>query len=139
SVSISYILNEPASTVTVNILAGTTVVRSLAFSNDTNTLRGSNTIIWDGKDSQSRNVPEGSYSVSITASSTGYTNWTQITSDLDDAATFVRGGLGIAVDQNPNSLYYGRVFVANAFGLDPANTPGDVLGILKFNADASGA
>jgi len=136
-VDISYSLNEPASSVIINILSGTSIVRSLTV---TNSARGSNTNQWNGQNSSGQNVSPGSYSVSITASSAGYTNWTQITSDLGDTNTFVIGGQGIAVDQNPGSPFYGRVFVANAFqGPDPGNNPGDAVGILKFNADTSGA
>src|SRR6266853_1307215 len=129
SVAISYILNEPAATVTVNLLSGTAIVRSLVSSSATNTARGLNTIFWDGKSSSGQNVAVGSYSVSITATSIGHTNWAQITSDLDDTNSYVIGGQGIAVDQNPSSAFYGRVFVANAWP-DPGN-PNDAVGILK--------
>jgi hypothetical protein len=140
AVSISYILNEPASSITVNILSGTTVVRSLTSTNTDNTSRGFNNISWNGLDNSGQKVPLGNYGVTITAASTGYTNWTQITSDLADTNTCVLGGQGIAVDRNPGSQFYGRVFVANAWqGSDPGNVPGDAVGILKFNTDTSGA
>lgn len=141
-VTISYILNEPASLgVSLNILTGTNVVRSFAFAPDSaGALLGTNLVIWDGKDASSNNVTAGTYAVSITAKSMGYTNWTQISVDDTNAprSTYVFNGRGIAVDRNSNSIYYGRIFVANSqagfFGL-----PGDTVGILKFNADATGA
>ena len=137
AVDISYILNEPASSVTVSILSGTAVVRTLSNSP---TNRGLNQISWDGRNSSGQNLAQGPYSISIMASSAGYANWTQLSSDLDDTNTSVIGGQGIAVDQNPGSSFYGRVFVANAWqGPDPGNNPGDALGVLKFNADTSGA
>jgi hypothetical protein len=144
SVSISYILNEPASGgVTVKILSGATAVRTLAFaSGASGTARGTNTVTWDGKDAGNQNLPPGSYSVSITAASTGYPVWTQTTTDYvppataGDPGTYLYGGHGIAVDRNANSPYYGRVFAANGpaggYGL-----PGDQTGIIKCNADGS--
>src|SRR6267154_3563736 len=142
SISITYHLNEPASMgVTVKILSGATVVRSFNFSGGSpGTDRGLNTLVWDGMDAQSNNVSAGSYSVSITAGTSGYTSWTQITSDSVDANTYIWEGNGIAVDRNPANPFYGRVFVANSdFGPNPAANPGDELGILRFNADTAGA
>ena len=138
-VTISYILNEAASAgVDINITSGASVVRKIRLAaGDQGTDRGPNSITWDGQDNNSNNAAGGTYQVSITAGSAGYTNWTQITSE-DDPGAYVYLGSGIAVDRNPTSLYYGRVFVANAAaGPTPATTPGDVLGILKLNADAS--
>lgn len=143
SVTISYILNEPASLgVTVNILTGTNTVRSLVFAHNTpGALLGTNTVVWDGKDANSNNVPAAAYLVSITAKASGYTNWTQLTSDTVDGprSTWVNYGRGIAVDRNPNSIYYGRIFVANAQASFPDTVPGNNVGILKLNADASPA
>lgn len=138
-VQIGYILNEPATRgVTIQILSGASVVRTLAITNGPGTLAGANTVSWDGKDSLSNNVPLGAYSVSITASASGYTNWTQVTTD--GPTTYIWDGRGIAVDQNPRSLYYGRIFIANALeGQHPGTVPGDVLGVLKLNADGSPA
>jgi hypothetical protein len=132
SIEISYILNEPASLgATLQILVGTNPVRTITVAAN----RGINTVTW------TNDLPPGNYWIGITAASSGYTNWNQITSDSDTTYnTYVWNGQGIAVDRNPYSGYYGRVFVANsAAGPSPANTPGDNLGILKFNADASGA
>jgi len=140
SVNISYILNEPASLgVTVNILAGTSTVRTLTFAaSDPQAQRGLQTVTWDGRDANSNNVPPGAYSVSITAASSGYQNWTQTTVDSD--ATYIWTGRGIAVDQNTNSRFYGRIFVANALtGPSPDLRAGDTIGILKMNADGSPA
>jgi hypothetical protein len=137
AITITYVLNEPASLgTTVQILSGTNVVLSLPFpAEGQGTLRGFNSVTWDGL-----GVPSGIYSISVTAASSGYTNWTQITSDTTDVNTYAIDGRGIAVDRNPASLYYGRIFVANSsLGPSPSTTPGDTLGILKFNADTSDA
>src|SRR5437899_4047178 len=107
SITITYRLNEPASMgITVKILSGATVIRTFTFAgNSPGTDRGLNTIVWDGTDAQSNAVPLGSYSVSITAVTSGYTNWTQITSDSADGNTYVWEGNGIAVDRNPSSPF----------------------------------
>jgi hypothetical protein len=142
TITISYLLNEPASLgTTVQIRSGNNVVTNIFCPPESlGTLRGYNEVQWNGLNGSGQNVPGGVYSVSVTPASSGYTNWTQITSDLADLNTYVFDGRGIAVDRNPTSLYYGRIFVANAtLGPPPATTPGDTLGILKFNADTSDA
>lgn len=133
-VQISYVLNEPASLgLTINILSGSNVVATIPVAaSESGAQRGLNTVNWD-----TTGAGSGTYTISITARSSGYAYWTHLTSDTDPS-TYVWDGRGIAVDQNPGSLYYGRVFIANAdTGSNPANTPGDVNGILKFNADDS--
>jgi hypothetical protein len=140
SSQISYILNEPASSgVTVRVLSGNSVVRTISVAaGAAGALAGTNSVVWDGKDNTAAPVPIGTYIVSITASAQGYPRWTQITDDNADG-TAVWEGRGIAVDQNTNSPYYGRVLVANAQERDPGgnNWLGYQVGILKCNADAS--
>jgi hypothetical protein len=140
NVSISYILNEAASAgVTIKILSGATVVRTIAIVSGAGTLRGFNTVTWDGKNNSGVNVPGGPYSISITATSTGYTRWTKITDD-NNLGNYVWEARGIAVNRNTNSPYYGRVFVGNSFDNSASGTstkPGDYLGIQKLNADGS--
>src|SRR5437879_4691670 len=111
-VTITYLLNEPASGgVTVAIKSGAVTVRTVSLTNGAvGTLRGTNSVIWDGKDGSGQLVSNATYSISITAASTGYTNWTQIS---DDNTNYVWQGRGIAVNQSPYSQYYGRVFVEN--------------------------
>src|SRR5262249_11242680 len=47
---------------------------------------------------------------------------------------------GIAVNRNTNSIYYGRVFVANGqAGGSPGLIPGDTVGMQKLNADGTAA
>ncbi len=142
TLTISYLLNEPASLgVTVNILASNTVVRRLAFAAGANgTARGSNAVAWDGRDANGNGLAAGVYGISITTAASGYTNWTQISSD-DDAGAYAFDPQGIAVDRNPTSPYYGRVLIANASTSPATNPPigGDLTGVLKFNADSSAA
>jgi hypothetical protein len=140
SVNISYILNEPASSgVLIKILDGTNSVRTISLTpGSPGTLRGTNTVMWDGNGAGSSTVPAGVYSVAITAASQGFSGWTQTSND-DADGNAVWQGRGIAVDQNTNSPFYGRIFVANAqanpFGLP--NWLGYQVGILKCNADGS--
>ncbi len=140
SIDISYILNEPATAgVTVNIAAGSKVMRSLVLpANAPGTSQGSNTITWDGLDNGSNAAPAGTYSVSVTAATTGYQDWTQITDD-QNPLNYVFESHGIAVNQNPASPYYGRIYVVNAVqGIDP-NRIGDPVGMYLLNADATQA
>ena len=137
SVKISYILNEPASTgVTVKILSNAVPVRSIRIAGGSaGAFRGTNTVVWDGKNDTNANVATGNYSVSITASSPGYGGWT-ITSDDNNDGNYVWDSRGIAVNRNTNSPYYGRVFVGNS-SPGPGSLYGDLVGIQKLNADGS--
>jgi hypothetical protein len=140
NVAISYILNEPATRgVTVNILSGSSVVRSIPVaSGAAGARKGTNLVTWDGFGNGGATLGGGTYTVNITASATGFTNWTQTSTDTNDGY-HVFSPRGIAVNTNPNSVYYGRVFVGNATENDPAASPGDLAGILKANADGSPA
>ena len=141
SVNISYILNEPASSgVIIKVLSGATTVRTISLTaGAAGTLRGLNTVVWDGKDNTGNSVPAGNYSVSITAASSGYPGWTVTTDDNNDG-NYSYEARGIAVDRNTNSPYYGRVFVGNSVDNSTNGTSpylGDYVGIQKLNADGS--
>src|ERR1022692_3996684 len=141
SLSISYILNEPASAgVTVQVLSGATAVRSISLAGGlAGARRGTNTVVWDGKDNSSNNVPGGNYSVSITAGFHGYSGWT-ITTDDNNEGKYNFEARGIAVDRNTLSPYYGRVLVGDSVDNSLNGTSpllGDYLGIQKLNADGS--
>lgn len=138
---ISYLLNEPASAgVTLEILSGTTVVRTIEIPGGApGTLRGVNTVEWDVKNDFDDFVPLGTYRARITAKSHGYNEWRQISDDFNPG-NYLFQPQGIAVNQNTNSPYYGRVFVGNGqLGLNPDFEPGDRLGLFKHNADGSPA
>lgn len=140
NLGISYTLNEPATLgIAININSGATSVRTITLTNPgPGTLQGSNYVAWDGRNNASNSVPGGTYSVSLTAASSGYTNWTQTSSDNNNFEYRVWFPKGIAVNRNTNSPYYGRVFVANATeGIDPDTHLGDRVGILKLNADGT--
>jgi hypothetical protein len=129
-VTISFILNDTATNVSVQIYAGTNVVKTFAAGTNT----GLNTVVWDGTNEDGSAAAVGVYNVSITATAAGYSQWTNIT---DDGTNFsVNVPTGIAVNKNTNSPFYGRVFVGNGYDPDPGmdDTPN---GIIKCNADGS--
>lgn len=140
NVAISYILNEPASAgVAIKVFAGASTIRTIIITNGPGTARGTNTFVWDGKTDGGGDPPGGTYSVSITAASQGYPVWTKTTDD-NNPGNYSYEPMGIAVDRNTSSPYYGRVFVANAWDNsgDPT-TPlnGNLPGIQLLNADGS--
>jgi hypothetical protein len=125
--SITYRLNQAADRgVTVNILQGSTVVKSIAGG----TNQGLNSVSWTPTNT-------GTYSVSITAAATGFPIWTQISKT--NAGNYMHEATGMAVDNNTNSPYYGRVVVgcAASGGLNPISGATNMDGIYKLNADGS--
>jgi len=140
SVTISYILNEPASGgVTITILSGGTAVRTIQIaSGSAGTLRGLNSVNWDGKNDANANVATGNYSVAVSAASTGYSDWTQTSNDSDQGQ-FANYPWGIDVDRNTNSPYYGRVVMSSAAADGTASNNGKRRGLYKMNADGSPA
>ncbi len=125
-VSITYHLNDTATAgVTVNILHGSSVVAS--FAGTTNI--GLNTVSWTPS-------VAGTYSVSITAGAAGYPTWQQISPlTTNYVAVFP---LGMAVDKNTNSPYYGRVILGCAIAAS-ANGVTQQCGFYKINADGTPA
>jgi hypothetical protein len=115
--SITYRLNQAADRgVTVNILQGSTVVKSIAGG----TNQGLNSVSW-----------------TPTNAATGFPIWTQISKT--NAGNYMHEATGMAVDNNTNSPYYGRVVVgcAASGGLNPISGATNMDGIYKLNADGS--
>jgi hypothetical protein len=137
--SVSYILNEAASLgIKLSIVSGTNTLRTVSLGPGTSgTMKGTNTLVWDGLDDHGAALPQGAYTVSLTAASSGYTNWTMISPDGTNNLVF--DAYGIAVNRNPASPYYGRVYVANALGSPAPASDEDRAGILKRNADGTPA
>ncbi len=131
--TISFILNDIATNVSVQIYIGTNVLKT--FSSDdgaVGTNAGLNTVIWDGTNDDSSAAAVGAYNVRITASAAGYGTWTNITDDGTNFDVFFP--ISIAVNKNTNSPYYGRVFIGNG-----ENGGGMSAGMIKCNADGSPA
>ena len=136
-VTISYILNEPATLgTTIKIFSGATVVDTISIASGPGTLRGLNSVVWGGTNSNGSSVGAGVYSVSITAAASGYTNWTQISTDSSN--TVAVEPIGLAVDNNTNSPYYGRIVVGCA-STTSAHGVSQNCGLYKANADGSPA
>jgi hypothetical protein len=125
--TITFRLNQAATYgTTVNILSGVTVVRTLTIaSGSQGTLQGLNTVTWDGKDGSGNAIAVGTYTVSITAAAADLGSWTQISTSASTAPNL----FGVAVNDNPRSPYYGRVFAGNKAGGN--------CGIRKMNNDLS--
>ena len=130
-VPITYRLNQTADRgVTVNILQGTNVVATT----NGGTNMGLNSVSWTP-------TSAGTYSVSITAAATGFSNWTQISVDTN-AGMPAYAPQGIDVDKNTNSPYYGRVIMGCSYSdtgnfnpFVPAFARKD--GLYKMNADGT--
>jgi hypothetical protein len=136
-VTISYRLNEAATLgVTVAIWQRTNSVATI--SGGTNW--GLNTVVWGGTNNSGATVAQGNYSISITAAASGFTNWQQISVDTN-AGNYAFYPNGMAVNNNTNSPYYGRVVVGCGYANGTATNPvsGAIIrdGIYKMNADGS--
>jgi hypothetical protein len=129
--TISFILNDNATNVLVQICAGTNVVKNF----DAGTNAGLNTVIWDGTNDDNTAAAVGIYNIRITAKAAGYNEWTNITDDGTNFDVFLP--TGVAVNKNTNSPYYGRVFIGNGYA--SSGPDGMFAGILKCNADGSPA
>ncbi len=133
NVTLSYLLNEDATSgVTVSILNGSnSVVRTITGG----TSKGVNEVLWDGKDNSSVNLPAGNYSFRVTSTGDTRSNWDLISTD--SVLNNFEIPISVAVNKNPDSSYYGRVYVANS--RDLPTVAGRELGdgLYMLNADLS--
>jgi hypothetical protein len=144
--AISYILNEPATLgTTIRIFSGPTVVNIMSIpSGRVGTLMGLNTVFWGGTNSLGAILPAGTngipYSVSITPAANGFPVWTQTSVDTNSGMP-ANYPLGIDINRNANSPYYGRVVMGCASAGPNTNTPdaAKLIGLFKMNADGSQA
>jgi hypothetical protein len=136
-VTITYRLNQAATLgVSVNVWQGTNLVATITGG----TNFGLNTVVWGATNGLGLTVSPGTYSLSITAAASGFTNWEQISVDTN-AGNYAFDPNGMAVDNNTNSPYYGRVVVgcsyANGVATNPSSGAIILDGIYKMNADGS--
>lgn len=140
TVTLSYILNEAASEgVTIEMVSTNQIAvwKMSVPAGASGTLKGTNTLTWNGLADDGSYPAFGLYRARLTAASAGYPEWTQLTADTNCAVYQCRG---LAVNRNAPSLYYGRVFVGNATaGAGAATNFLDRLGIQLRNADGSPA
>ena len=140
-VTITYILNEPATLgTTIKILSGATVVNTINIVSGAGTLMGLNTVYWGCTNSLGAKVPVGTYSVNITPAASGYAVWTQTSIDTNPGMP-AHYPLGIDVDKNTSSPFYGRVVMGCALHTGTVNVPAAAMktGLFKMNADGSQA
>jgi len=114
--TITYVLNENADGDGVNpgvrievLNSGNTAVRTVNIARQK---RGTWSFQWDGRNDAGAPVPVDTYTVRITASDYGYTSWTQISPQ--QTSTSFEYPFGVAVNSNPSSPHYGKVYVSNA-------------------------
>ncbi|HWD20643.1 MAG TPA: hypothetical protein VHB20_15350 [Verrucomicrobiae bacterium] len=149
---IGYILSDDATLgVSINILSNNTPVRVITVPTNALATRGTgvslgtNLVFWDGKDDEGAAVGFGNFTFKVMAASAGHADWTLLTTNAIKTTNasgdyYAYAPRGIAVDNDSNSLSYGRVFVGNAAtGFKPGSIAGDNDTILKFNADGSAA
>ncbi len=135
SVTLSYILNEDATTVSINIFdASNNVVRTLSGG----LTKGSQAVVWDGRDSSANLLPDGNYSFRVNTMGAAKDNWTLLTTADNELNNFYLPR-GVAVNTNPSSPYYGRVYVSEGGDGDspPITGAGRTMqdGIYMLNAD----
>lgn len=143
SVTIYYLLNQNADAgVTVALFYGTNTVWSTnRTGGGPGTLRGTNAVVWNGVGNNGQVVGSGIWLVRVTASTLGgATNWNLVpmrdnTPSSLNGDGYVWSPQGIAVNNNTNSAFFGRVFVGNAEPSGSGSEPGDLVGIGKYNAD----
>ena len=100
---------------------------------------GLNTVVWGATCSTCRPslvLSNGTFSVQITAAATGFPTWQQISVDSNPGMTAFYP-LGIAVNNNSNSPYYGRVVMGCT--LEGTGASLRRIGLYKMNADGSQA
>jgi len=146
TVTLSFILNENADTgVTLKVyrVAGSQLVRTVNLGA---LAKGSQTWIWNGKNDGGSTVPLGEpYYFTVTASDDGHTDWTQLSTDAGTCKYYHTRGL--ALNTNPASRYYGRVYVAENGSTNSLGVPlpwsgspkATTDGIYILNADCSDA
>ena len=128
--AITYHLNQAATLgVTVDVWQGTNLIAAIAGG----TNMGLNTVSWTP-------TAGGSYFLSVTAAAAGFTNWQQISVDTN-AGNYAFYPNGMAVNNNTNSPYYGRVFLgcsdSDGVSANPVTKVVILDGIYKMNADGS--
>ncbi len=145
---VTYVLNEDANGdginpgVKIEVLDGTsTAVRTVTIARQP---KGTYVFEWDGRKDDGSRADNGNYTVRITATDFGYPVWTRISDEsaLEPGVTewnythFERP-MGIAVNKNPASEHYGRIYVSQASNLTTVSGRACADGIYVMYGDAS--
>ena len=130
--SFSYILNENADLgVTVQVWengGGKVYEQSLGALS-----KGAHNWAWDGT-----GITAGkTYTAKIVASSSGYSGWTQISTDNTSTSFYVP--VGVSVYNSQNSANFGKIYISNAKAGTTAFGRATSDGIYMLNADGSDA
>jgi hypothetical protein len=132
-VTLSYLLNEDATNVSVDILDSTNaVVRTITPGAQ---LKGAQSVIWDGTDNSAATLPDGDYSFRVTTTGASRASWTWLNT-TENALNNFFVPRGVGINRNPDSPYYGRVYVSEGAG--PNTTGAGRLvqdGLYMLNAD----
>ncbi len=142
TLSMLYFLNEDAEGdgvnpgVKIEVLNGLSVVRTVTYARQA---KGMHLFQWDGRDDGGLPAPNSAnYTVRITASDYGYPQWTQ-TSDDADPQTRIYRPVGVGVNRDETSKYYGRILVVNALDGTPGGSPirSTTKGVFALGPDLS--
>ncbi len=135
TVELSYRLNESADLgVIIDIYkTGGELVCTLTGGS----ARGVNTVVWNGKDNIGVIAPRGSYYFIVTAADDGHTTPELIS--MDEPGNIMYAGRGIDVNINPDSPFYGMVYISNG-STGTSKNPGALKqydGVYSFWPDAT--
>ncbi len=136
SYELSYRLNEPATTVSVEVfgpLPATTVIRTMTGT----TTKGLNTVTWDGKKDGGARADEGDYGWKVVATdSVGHTAQYDLITDDASALNFYYPR-GIAINKNQDSDTFGCIYVVEANGGATGLGRTTTEGVFIFNNDGT--
>lgn len=130
--SITYYLNEPATSVSIDIINESDVAVKTGIVGGTS--KGMNIVVWDGKNDGAGPAPAGNYRAKITATdSVGHSSWEEIASGTYPGGTFGNDPQKPTLDvvRNPEDPYYGNVYALRSRSVNADN------GIMHFRCDAS--
>ncbi len=128
NLAITYRLNQPATSVTIEIYRvadPATVVKTIAGT----TTWGLNTVVWDGtKDGGGLAPKSGGYKFRVKAEdAVGASSWTNITpldagGEIGSAQYYAPQGIAINKDQT--SPFFGQIYISSAEDASPSTNPG---------------
>ena len=128
NLTITYRLNQPATSVTIEIFRAAepgTVVKTITGT----TTWGLNTVVWDGtKDGGGLAPKSGGYKFRVKAEdNVGSSSWTNITpldggNEIGSAQFYAPEG--IAINRDQNSPRFGQIYISSGYDVGPSANPG---------------